>query len=64
MWLSCTGVKMTSVFLNLEIQIITDIKQKVKDVDGQFTCVWHNESLSNQDRWIGWRQVFESTWLD
>lgn len=46
------------------IQIIIDIKQKVKDVDGQFTCVWHNESLSNQDRWIGWRQVFESTWLD
>ena len=46
------------------IQIIKDIKQKVKDVEGQFTCIWHNESLSNQDRWFGWRQVFESTWLD
>ena len=39
------------------------IKQKVKDVKGQFTCIWHNESY-NQDRWFGWRQVFESTWLD
>ena len=46
------------------IQIIKDIRQKVKDVKGQFTCIWHNESLSNQDRWFGWRQVFESTWLD
>ena len=46
------------------IQIIKDIKQKVKDVEGQFTCIWHNESLSNQDRWFGWRKVFESTWLD
>ena len=35
-----------------------------KDVKGQFTCIWHNESLSNQDRWFGWRQVFESAWLD
>jgi hypothetical protein len=46
------------------IQVIKDIKKQVKNVEGQFTSIWHNESLSNQDRWFGWREVFESTWLD
>jgi hypothetical protein len=36
----------------------------VRKVNGPFTAVWHNESLSNQDRWKGWRLVFETTWLD
>lgn len=44
--------------------IIKKLKENVKQVNGQFNSVWHNESLSNQDRWKGWRAVFESTWLD
>ena len=45
-------------------KIINELKENVKQVNGQFNSVWHNESLSNQDRWKGWRAVFESTWLD
>ena len=45
-------------------EFIRDLKNNVKYVNGQFTSIWHNESLSNLDRWKGWRSVFESTWLD
>jgi hypothetical protein len=45
-------------------KIINELKENVKQVNGQFNSLWHNESLSNQDRWKGWRAVFESTWLD
>jgi len=33
----------------------------VKSVNGTFICLWHNESLSNQHRWIGWQEVYEET---
>ena len=46
------------------IRAIKELKNSVKNVNGQFTTIWHNESLSNQDRWSGWRKVFEATWLD
>lgn len=45
-------------------KLISKIKQEVRKVNGTFNAVWHNESLSNQDRWKGWRSVFETTWLD
>ena len=45
-------------------KLISKIKQEVKKVNGTFSAVWHNESLSNQDRWKRWRSVFETTWLD
>ena len=45
-------------------KLISKIKNKVRKVNGPFNAVWHNESLSNQDRWKGWRTVFETTWLD
>ena len=41
---------------------IKEVKRLVQEVKGQFTSIWHNESLSDQDRWKGWREVFESTW--
>ena len=45
------------------IQHIKDLKSEVKSVNGQFTAIWHNESLSDQSSWLGWRSVFESTWI-
>ncbi len=32
---------------------------EVKAVDGTFISLWHNESLSDQKRWAGWRKVYE-----
>jgi hypothetical protein len=31
----------------------------VKAVNGTFTSLWHNESLSEHGVWKGWRSVFE-----
>jgi hypothetical protein len=32
---------------------------EVKKVDGTFISLWHNESLSDEKRWKGWRRVYE-----
>ncbi len=39
---------------------IRDLKNVVKAVNGVFITVFHNESLSNYQRWIGWRRVYSS----
>jgi len=31
----------------------------VKNVNGTFISVWHNESLSDRDIWKGWKLVYE-----
>ena len=36
------------------------IIDEVKAVEGTFISLWHNESLSNQEEWEGWREVYES----
>jgi hypothetical protein len=50
-------------YLNLSaLDVINYVKpliESVKKVNGTFICLWHNESLSNQKRWIGWHKVFE-----
>jgi len=42
------------------IEKIRQLIQDVKNVKGTFISVWHNESLSDEKRWKGWRQVYES----
>ncbi|WP_299122115.1 polysaccharide deacetylase family protein [uncultured Tenacibaculum sp.] len=39
---------------------IRDLKNEVKAVNGTFITVFHNESLSNYQRWKGWRRVYSS----
>lgn len=34
------------------------LMEKVKDVGGLFISLWHNESLSETERWRGWRKVY------
>ncbi|MDG1475899.1 MAG: polysaccharide deacetylase family protein [Vicingaceae bacterium] len=41
------------------IQEILSIMQIVKTVNGSFVSVWHNESLSNEGIWKGWKIVYE-----
>ena len=43
----------------IAIKHIIDLMQKVKDVDGTFISVWHNESLSDEGIWKGWKIVYE-----
>ncbi len=35
------------------------IIDEVKAVGGTYISIWHNESLSNQKRWVAWREVYE-----
>ncbi len=42
------------------IQHIEQIIDEVKAVDGTFISLWHNESLSDQGEWEGWRKVYEN----
>ena len=41
------------------LSLIKDIINEVKNVNGDFISVWHNESLNFQDRWSGWQGVYE-----
>lgn len=37
---------------------VSDLIAKIKVVNGVFTSLWHNESLSEYGVWKGWRNVF------
>ena len=41
------------------IDQIKALIKEVKKVDGTFISLWHNESLSDQKRWKGWKRVYE-----
>lgn len=39
--------------------VIKPLIKEVKEVNGTFISIWHNESLSNVHRWQGWQQLYE-----
>jgi hypothetical protein len=39
--------------------VINSLIEEVKKVNGTFTSLWHNESLSNFFPWEGWQHVYE-----
>jgi len=41
------------------IEQIRKLIDEVRKVDGTFTSLWHNEPLSDEKRWKGWRRVYE-----
>lgn len=41
------------------IEEIRYLINEVKAVNGTFISLWHNDTLSNQHRWIGWYKVYE-----
>ena len=38
---------------------IKPLIDEVKAVNGTFISLWHNESLSNKGRWLGWNRIYE-----
>lgn len=43
------------------LQLIEQLINATKAVDGLFCTVWHNNTLSNYKDWEGWRIVYEET---
>ena len=41
--------------------LVKEIIDYVKEVDGVFISLWHNETLSDNRNWKDWRQVYEYT---
>ncbi len=39
--------------------VIRNLIKEVRAVNGTFISLWHNESLSDQLRWKGWRKLYE-----
>lgn len=39
-------------------ETIDELLQKVHEFDGLFVSLWHNESFSETERWIGWSSVY------
>lgn len=44
---------------NEAFEHIKKLMQNVKRVNGNFTSLWHNESLSETDPWKGWSGLYE-----
>lgn len=40
-------------------QLISEIMQEVKKVNGTFISLWHNESLGDSGQWADWQKVFK-----
>lgn len=41
------------------MQKIKPLIDEVKAANGEFISLWHNDTLSNQKFWLGWRNVYE-----
>lgn len=43
---------------DMAIAKATELIKRVKEVEGTFISLWHNESLSDSKRWAGWLRVY------
>ena len=41
-----------------EVKTLID---EVKNVGGNFMCVWHNSSIGNHGEWDGWSNILDFT---
>jgi hypothetical protein len=41
------------------MEVISQLKSEVQNTGGDFVSLWHNETVAEQDDWIGWRDVWE-----
>ncbi len=41
------------------IETVKQLIREVKNVNGVFMSLWHNETLSDEKQWKGWKRVYE-----
>ena len=42
-------------------QVVKELIDNVKSVNGTFISIWHNETLNDERHWTGWKQLYEYT---
>lgn len=42
-------------------QVVEQLANQVKRYGGDFAFIWHNETIGETGRWIGWKEVFETS---
>lgn len=53
----------TGMNLHEAIEEIQKLKELVISVGGQWSMIWHNDSISEYGEWKGWRKVFDASVL-
>lgn len=52
-------------YMNLPVDdaqyLVKELMDRVKEVDGVFMSLWHNETVNNNRHWQEWSQVYEFT---
>lgn len=41
------------------LDALESLAEEVKTVEGDFTLLWHNETVAERNEWKGWRRVYE-----
>ncbi len=41
------------------LEKISNMIQSIRSVNGEFVSLWHNESLGDHGRWMGWKNVYQ-----
>jgi hypothetical protein len=52
-----------NLYMNLSpeaaVQKVKELVDETRKVGGVFISLWHNETLSDEKQWKGWRAVYE-----
>jgi hypothetical protein len=61
MYMDGTLNEYLKISIDEALKIVQKLKSQVKEVDGEFIGIWHNDTVAEVAHWVGWRKVYESS---